>query len=301
MLIPAPMSGTMPQSIVIDGKALAERVRLKLKDEVEIVTRQLGRAPKLAVILVGDNPASKVYVRSKTKAAHECGIATEDVPLSASASQAELLGAINKLNASPDLDGILLQLPLPKGLDESAAIDAISPGLDVDGLTPISQGLLSRGSRGFRPCTPLGCLALIDEACEKLGRSRELSGLHAVVLGRSVLVGKPVSALLLERNCTVTTCHSRTGNLAEECRRADILVVAIGKSELVKGDWIKPGAIVIDVGINRLPDGRLVGDVDYAAARQLAAAITPVPGGVGPMTIAMLLSNTVSSAKNKVS
>lgn len=287
-------------AVVIDGKALAQSIAEKLSAEVRQLTLKLGRAPGLAVILVGDNPASQVYVRSKTKKAKQCGINPTDRKLPATVSNAELLAVIRELNADSTVDGILLQLPLPAGLDEFQALTTIASEKDVDGLHPENQGLLLRGAKAPRPCTPRGCIDLLDQARKELGLPKDLSGLHAVVVGRSVLVGKPVGFLLLERNCTVTICHSKTKDLAAECRRADILIAAIGKPEFITADFIKPGAIVIDVGINRLDDERLVGDVAFESAAEIAAAITPVPGGVGPMTIATLLSNTVEAAKGKV-
>lgn len=283
-------------AVLLDGKALAARVQAELKLEVDKLRTQIGRAPRLAVVLVGDNPASQVYVRSKSKNAKSCGIDAVDVHLPKSIANEELQHKLSELSNDPLIDGILLQLPLPAGLDEFAALLCINPAVDVDGLHPISQGMLMRSAPAHRPCTPRGCLRLIDEAQKLLGRSGDLAGLHAVVLGRSILVGKPVALMLLERHCTVSICHSRTRDLKAECRRADILVVAIGKPELVTAEFIKSGAVVIDVGINRLDDGRLVGDVDFASASGIAGALTPVPGGVGPMTIAMLLSNTVESA-----
>ncbi|HQH28419.1 MAG TPA: bifunctional 5,10-methylenetetrahydrofolate dehydrogenase/5,10-methenyltetrahydrofolate cyclohydrolase [Oligoflexia bacterium] len=285
---------------IIDGQVLAKSIQEKLGRDVLEITPKLGRAPKLAVVLVGDDPASKVYVRSKTKKARQCGIEVEDFFLPASCTNEALQGQLRTLSASPGLDGILLQLPLPKHLDEFSALLSIDAGKDVDGLHPLNQGLLLRGADALEPCTPKGCLSLIDEACRLLSRNSDLSGLHAVVAGRSILVGKPVAQMLLARHCTVVMCHSRTKALAEECRRADILIAAVGKPEIIRMDFIKPGAIVIDVGINRLADGRLVGDVNFDEAMAVAAAVTPVPGGVGPMTIAMLLANTVESARRKL-
>ncbi len=285
----------------IDGKALAASLQEALKSRVGDLTPRLGRKPCLAVVLVGDNPASQVYVKSKSKAAHACGMDTLDLALPKEVSNAELQTKLRELSVDPKVDGILLQLPLPKGLDEFGALMCIKPELDVDGLHPVNQGLLMRGEVAHRPCTPRGIIALIDQASIALGRDKSLAGLHAVVLGRSILVGKPVALLLLERHLTVTMCHSRTKELAAECRRADVLVAAIGKAEFVKGDFVKPGAIVIDVGINRTETGKLVGDVAFEEALNSAAAVTPVPGGVGPMTITMLLTNTVDSAEKRIS
>lgn len=285
---------------VIDGKSLAQKIQQDLSRQVADLTPALGRAPTLAVVLVGDDPASQVYVRSKSRNAKSCGIDTRDLTLSGSIANQELQQQLTSLSADPTVDGILLQLPLPSGLDEFAALMCIAPALDVDGLHPVNQGLLVRGSRSHRPCTPLGTIELIKQGLSQLGKPADLKGLHAVVVGRSILVGKPVALLLLENHCTVTICHSRTVDLATECLRADILVAAIGKPRAIPGEYVKPGAVVIDVGINRLASGELVGDVDYTSAAQRAGAITPVPGGVGPMTIAMLLSNTVDAARLKL-
>jgi methylenetetrahydrofolate dehydrogenase (NADP+)/methenyltetrahydrofolate cyclohydrolase len=277
---------------VIDGKAIAARVRA----EVAVSANELrgnGIAPTLAVVLVGDDPASAVYVRSKAKAAREANVDVRDHKLAATITQAELMALVTSLNDDPIVDGILVQMPLPKGLDADAVIRAIDPAKDVDGLHPQSLGNLAQGKPTFVPCTPKGCMRLLREVNAKL------EGARAVVLGRSLLVGKPVALLLQNANATVTTCHSKTRELAAEVRRADIVVAAIGRPELVRGDWIGDGAIVLDVGINRMPDGKLVGDVEYAAAAQRARAITPVPGGVGPMTIACLLENTVEAAARR--
>ncbi len=268
-----------------------------VRSEAEKFAGKYNRAPGLAVILVGDNPASKVYVQAKTKNAALCKIRTFDAKLPADTSQSQLHATIDKFNADPAVDGILLQLPLPKGLDEFAAISRIAPAKDVDGLHPETQGLLMRGGEGLIPCTPAGVIRLIEEARAQLKLSPDLSGLRAAVLGRSLLVGKPVSLLLLARNCTVTMCHSRTVNLPEICRQAEIIVAAIGQPQFLTAESVKPGAIVIDVGINRTDSGTLVGDVHYEEVLKLAGAITPVPGGVGPMTIAMLLANTVRAAE----
>ena len=251
-------------------------------------------------MLVGDNPASQVYVRSKSKRAQACGLSVTDVKLPGDVSQASLEAALKQLNSDPAVDGILLQLPLPKGLDELSALCAIDPRKDADGLHPANQGLLVRAAPAPRPCTPFGVMKLIAQARKQLGLDPKISGLHAVVVGRSILVGKPQALLLLEENCTVTVCHSKTVDLAAECRRADIVVAAVGRPQLVTKAFLKPGAIVIDVGINQDASGKLVGDVEFAGACEVAAAVTPVPGGVGPMTIAMLLSNTVDIAKRSV-
>ena len=278
---------------IIDGKAIAARVRADVAS-VATTLRGRGIAPTLAVVLVGDDPASAVYVRSKTKAAREALVDVRDHALPATASQAELGALVDALNRDPDVDGILVQLPLPAHLDTDAVIRAIDPAKDVDGLHPVSLGLLAQGKPAFSPCTPRGCLRLLREA------GAELAGARAVVLGRSLLVGKPVALLLANANATVTMCHSRTRDLAGEVRRADVVVAAVGRPELVRGDWIREGAVVIDVGINRTADGKLIGDVEYRAAAERARAITPVPGGVGPMTIAMLLRSTVRAARYRV-
>jgi methylenetetrahydrofolate dehydrogenase (NADP+)/methenyltetrahydrofolate cyclohydrolase len=284
---------------VIDGKAFAADLRARVAEAAAAFERDAGRKAGLAVVLVGEDPASQVYVRSKGKATIEAGMASFEHRLRADTSLPELLALVERLNADQKVDGILVQLPLPAGLDEKAVIAAIDPDKDVDGLTPLSAGRLASGLPGLVPCTPLGCLMLIKD---RLG---DLSGKNAVVIGRSLLVGKPVAQLLLAENCTVTIAHSRTRDLPEAVRRADIVVAAVGRAEMVKGDWLKPGACVIDVGINRLPpgegevQGRLVGDVDYASASEVAGSITPVPGGVGPMTIAVLLRNTLVAARRR--
>jgi len=284
--------------LILDGKALAAKFKEQILLDAQAVALKLNRKPGLGVILVGENPASKIYVASKTKAALLCGIEVFDKFLSVDASQAELQTAISQLNAESRVDGILLQLPLPKHLNELQALSSIDPGKDVDGLHPITQGMLLRGAATFVPCTPAGSMALLEEAVKSLKFS--IAGKKALVVGRSILVGKPLALLLLEKGATVTIAHSKTKNIEEECQAADILVAAIGQPEFIKGSWIKPGAVVIDVGINRLQDNRLVGDVEYKAASKVAGAISPVPGGVGPMTITMLLKNTVLSANNKV-
>lgn len=284
--------GTMT-TIILDGKKLAKSIEKELSKEVQVLTGVLGRPPCLAVLLVGEDAASKVYVGAKSRHAEECGIQPRDIRLPSDVSNDALQKLLNELSADHSVDGILLQLPLPKHLSEFGALQAIAPGKDVDGLHPYNQGLLLRGETGLRPCTPLGVMRLIESARARLNASPDISGLSAVVIGRSVLVGKPVGMLLLEQNCTVSIAHSKTRNLPEVCQSADILVAAVGRPKLITKDFIKPGAIVIDVGINRLSDGTLAGDVDFESAVQVAGAISPVPGGVGPMTIAMLLRNTV--------
>ncbi|MDE2334806.1 MAG: bifunctional methylenetetrahydrofolate dehydrogenase/methenyltetrahydrofolate cyclohydrolase FolD [Rhodospirillales bacterium] len=269
---------------LLDGKALAARVRADVAARVAA----RSRSPGLAVVLVGDDPASTVYVRSKDRAARQAGIAARTIHLPAATSEAALLAEIRTLNEDPLVDGILVQLPLPQGLRTEAVLDAIDPAKDVDGLTPTNAGLLASGRKGLVPCTPKGIMRLLAET--------PLTGARAVVLGRSVLVGRPVAALLTAADATVTLAHSRTRDLVTLCRRAEVLVAAIGRPEMVGGDWIAPSATVIDVGINRTADGRLVGDVAYAEAAAVAGAITPVPGGVGPMTIACLLENTLEAA-----
>jgi len=271
---------------IIDGTALSARLRQDLKGRVEQLTR-LGRQPGLAVILVGDSAASRVYVRNKIKACAEAGIRSELYEMAASVSEAEVLDRIRALNADPKVHGILVQLPLPAQVSEQKVLETVSVDKDVDGFHVQNVGSLVVGRPGFVPCTPAGCMAMLDDV------GVPLEGCEAVVVGRSNIVGKPMAILLLQRSATVTICTSRTRELAAHTRRADVLVVATGKPRMVTGDMIKPGAVVIDVGINRLPEGKLTGDVDFEAARQIAGWITPVPGGVGPMTITMLLSNTV--------
>ena len=281
---------------IIDGKAFAATLRAKVAEYAATFAQRAGRPAGLAVVLVGADPASQIYVRSKGKATLECGMASFEHKLADDTTQAVLLALLDRLNADPMVDGILVQLPLPDHLDEQAVVARISPDKDVDGLTPVSTGRLALGLPGLVPCTPLGSLMLLKD---RLG---SLSGLNAVVIGRSILVGKPMAQLLLAESCTVTIAHSRTQDLPGVVRRADIVVAAVGRPEMVKGSWLKPGATVIDVGINRLPpadgatNGRLVGDVDFAEALAVAGAITPVPGGVGPMTIAVLLRNTLVAA-----
>jgi methylenetetrahydrofolate dehydrogenase (NADP+)/methenyltetrahydrofolate cyclohydrolase len=283
---------------LIDGKAFAARLLVDIGAEVAGLREAHDLQPGLAVVLVGEDPASQVYVRSKAKQTVQAGMRSFEHKLPADTTQERLLALVQALNADPAVHGILVQLPLPKHLDADAVIARIDPDKDVDGLHVVNAGRLAAGLKGLVPCTPLGCLLLLKDA---LG---DLSGLEAVVIGRSNLVGKPIAQLLLQQNCTVTMAHSRTRDLPEVCRRADILVAAIGKPEMVRGAWIKPGATVIDVGINRVPGEepgktKLVGDVAFAEAQGIAGRITPVPGGVGPMTIACLLRNTVTAAKRQ--
>lgn len=274
---------------IIDGKATAAALRAEIGREVAAIKATSGLVPGLHVVLVGEDPASKVYVASKERLAVEIGMNSVAHRLPAETTEAELLAKLAALNADDSVDGILVQLPLPKHIDTGRIIDAIDPAKDVDGLHPINAGLLAGGKNGLVPCTPLGSMLLLKQALPSL------SGLDAVVIGRSELVGRPVAQLLLQADCTVTIAHSRTRDLAAVVKRADIVIAAVGRPRMVKGDWIKPGATVIDVGINRLPDGKLTGDVDFAEAVKVAGAITPVPGGVGPMTIACLLKNTLTA------
>jgi len=271
---------------IIDGKVVAAALR----ERVAARTAALAFRPGLAVVLVGEDPASTVYVRNKDRAATAAGIAARTLRLPTATSETDLLGTIAALNGDDAVDGILVQLPLPPHIRARAVIEAIDPAKDVDGFHPINVGRLHDGTATLIPCTPLGVMKLLAHA--GIG----LRGARALVLGRSAIVGKPVAALLTAADATVTVAHSRTRDLAAECRRADVLVAAVGRAEMVRGDWIRPGAVVIDVGINRLPDGKLVGDVAYDEAASVAGAITPVPGGVGPMTIACLLENTVAAA-----
>ncbi len=270
---------------IIDGKASAAAIRDDLLARISARSARGLRPPGLAVVLVGEDPASKVYVGRKNRESREVGMLSVSVDLPASASLGQVLDAVHGLNARDDIDGILVQMPLPGGLDSDAVIAAIDPRKDADGLHPVSQGALFTGRPGLRPCTPSGCMVLLDSTGVDPARKT------AVVIGRSVLVGKPIAMMLLERHATVVMCHSRTADLGAEVARGDVVIAAVGSPGLVRGEWIKPGAVVIDVGINRV-DGRLRGDVEYDAAAQRASWITPVPGGVGPMTVAMLLSNT---------
>ena len=278
---------------VIDGKAFAAGLREKIRVQVARLRSAHSLTPGLAVVLVGENPASEVYVRNKARQTRAAGMSSFEHRLDADTPEKELLGLVRRLNEDASVNGILVQLPLPRQIRSQAVIEAIDPAKDVDGFHPLNTGLLASGGPGMVPCTPLGCLMLLESRLEQLG------GARALVLGRSNIVGKPMAHLLLAAHCTVSIAHSRTRNLAKECRRAEILVAAAGRPELVQGDWIRPGAVVIDVGINRVESAggrtRLVGDVDFDAAKQHAGAITPVPGGVGPMTIACLLLNTLSA------
>ena len=277
--------------MIIDGKAIAAKVRAEVAVQVREIEARKGVKPGLALVRVGNDPASEVYVRGKVKACQETGMAGFEHILPEATTQAELLALLGQLNADPRVHGVLVQLPLPKQLDAGVILDALAPQKDVDGFGPHSAGALFSGRPGLRPCTPLGILRLLDEA------QTELAGARALVIGRSNIVGKPVALLLLERNATVTLAHSRTAALADEVARADVLVAAIGRAEMIRGAWVKPGATVIDVGMNRNAAGKLCGDVEFASAAERARAITPVPGGVGPMTIAYLLSNTIQAAK----
>jgi methylenetetrahydrofolate dehydrogenase (NADP+)/methenyltetrahydrofolate cyclohydrolase len=291
------------KALLIDGKAASVDLLERVAQEVAAS----GVKPGLAVVLVGSDPASQVYVKSKGKAAHSCGFHSVQIDLPATTSEAELIGMVRTLNADPAIHGILVQLPLPAGIDSAKVLQTVAPEKDVDGFHPINVGLLATGviDRAFLPCTPAGAMLLIEAAAKFL--HRDLSGAEAVIVGRSNIVGKPMAQLLLAKNATVTIAHSRTRDLPAAARRADILVAAVGRPEMIRGDWIKPDALVIDVGINRVagegvtasgqPKSRLVGDVAFNEALDVAAAITPVPGGVGPMTIAMLMANTLRAAK----
>ena len=285
----------MAAATIIDGKAIAEALRREVAAGVAALIRERGVTPGLAVVLVGEDPASQVYVRNKGRATREVGMASIEHKLPVSTSEADLLALIADLNRRPDVNGILVQLPLPKHIDQGKVIEAIDPAKDVDGFHPVNVGRLAAGGKALAPCTPTGCLILAQSV------RRDLAGLEAVVIGRSNIVGKPMAQLLLGANCTVTIAHSRTRDLPGVVRRADLVVAAVGRPEMVRGDWIKPGAIVIDVGMNRIAGSggkhRLLGDVAYDEARAVAGAITPVPGGVGPMTIACLLQNTLRAAE----
>ncbi len=279
---------------IIDGKAVAREVRKEVKVEIEGLKRRWEMTPGLAVVLAGDDPSSHIYVRNKEKACQEVGIRSYQHFLPASVSEKELLELIQNLNQDKKIHGILVQLPLPAHIRADKILGAVSPQKDIDGFHPVNQGLLLQGAEGFKPCTPMGILKLLESAgCDPKGK-------NAVVVGRSNIVGKPIALMLLARHATVTICHSRTPQLRDEISRADIVVVAIGKAGLVRGDWIKPGAVVIDVGVNRLPSGKLVGDVEFEGAKERASWISPVPGGVGPMTICMLLFNTLRAAKESL-
>ncbi|MFT5288047.1 MAG: methylenetetrahydrofolate dehydrogenase (NADP+)/methenyltetrahydrofolate cyclohydrolase [Planctomycetota bacterium] len=283
------VKGSTMTAQILDGKATAKAVRGEVAGRVASL-RAAGVAPGLAVVLVGDDAASLVYVRNKDRAGTEVGLEVQTVRLPANASQAELMAVVDGLNRDDSVHGILVQLPLPKGLDSAPVLRLLDPAKDVDGLHPENVARLWRGEEGLVPCTPAGCIEILDR------HGIAIEGQRAVVIGRSQLVGKPLAALLLARNATVTLAHSKTRDLPGLCREADILVAAVGRAEMVRGDWIRPGAAVLDVGINRTESGSLVGDVAFEEAREKAGAITPVPGGIGPMTIAMLLSNTVLAA-----
>ncbi|HEY6863933.1 MAG TPA: bifunctional methylenetetrahydrofolate dehydrogenase/methenyltetrahydrofolate cyclohydrolase FolD [Burkholderiales bacterium] len=279
------------QTRIIDGNALAREARAALRMEVDALSAA-GRRPGLAVVLAGDDPASRVYVRNKARACEETGVLSRQIDLPADVSEAALLGQVERLNADPAIHGILVQLPLPRGVSSERVVRAIAPEKDVDGFHPCNMGLLAEGRPRFVPCTPKAVMAILDR------EGIALEGKRAVVVGRSNIVGKPVALLLLQRGATVTVCHSKTADLEEVTRQADVLVVAVGRPNLVTGRAVKSGAVVIDVGINRLPGGRLVGDVDASSVTGVAARLTPVPGGVGPMTITMLIANTVLAARS---
>jgi methylenetetrahydrofolate dehydrogenase (NADP+)/methenyltetrahydrofolate cyclohydrolase len=279
---------------IIDGKKISKEIRMEIAEEVKAMKAE-GINPGLAVIIVGENPASQVYVRNKGKACEEVGIYSEIIEMPESTTEETLLAKIAELNARKEISGILVQLPLPKHINEASVIAAISPDKDVDAFSEVNVGKIMIGNHRFLPCTPAGVMELITRS------GISIAGKNAVVIGRSNIVGKPQAMLLLHANATVTICHSRTQNLAEVCRTADILVVAIGKADFVTADMVKPGAVVIDVGMNRKADGKLTGDVDYASVSEVAGYITPVPGGVGPMTITMLLKNTLTAAREQAS
>ncbi len=279
---------------LIDGKSIAAALRAEVAERVKSFQAKAGRAPGLTVVLVGDDPASQVYVRNKGVQTREAGMVSDEIRLPASIPQADLLAVIARLNDDDAVDGILVQMPLPRHIDSNAVIAAIDPAKDVDGLHPVNAGRLAQGMQALTPCTPLGCMILLEKSGVKV------AGANALVIGRSILVGRPVAALLLAANATVTIAHSQSRDLAALCRQADIVVAAVGRPELVRGDWIRPGAAVLDVGINRMPGeggkSKLIGDVHFASAVETAGLITPVPGGVGPMTIACLLQNTLTAA-----
>jgi methylenetetrahydrofolate dehydrogenase (NADP+)/methenyltetrahydrofolate cyclohydrolase len=277
--------------MIIDGKAIAAKVRAEVAQAVKDIQARAGVTPGLALIRVGNDPASEVYVRGKAKACQETGMAGFEHILPETTSEVDLLALVRKLNVDPNVHGVLVQLPLPKHISPDTLLDTLAPEKDVDGFGPHSAGALFTGRKGLRPCTPLGIMRLLDES------RTPLTGARALVVGRSNIVGKPVAMLLLERHATVTLAHSRTADLAAEVGSADVVVAAVGKAEMIRGDWVKPGSTVIDVGINRNAAGKLVGDVEFTKAAERARAITPVPGGVGPMTIAYLLSNTIQAAK----
>ena len=280
--------------MIIDGKQIAQQFKEAMREQVAALAKQYGRKPCLDVIIVGENPASMSYVKSKIKATEYCGFDGELIQLPETTSQEELLRVIRESNEKESVDGILVQLPLPKRIDEQTVIEAIAPEKDVDGFHPSNVAKLWLNQPTIVPCTPLGIIALLEEI------HTTFEGRHAVVVGRSNIVGKPIAKLLLDRNCTVTIAHSRTADLAAICREADILVVAVGRPQMITGEMVKKGATVIDVGINRLEDGRLVGDVDFESVALVAGTITPVPGGVGPMTITMLMRNTIECYKKRI-
>jgi methylenetetrahydrofolate dehydrogenase (NADP+)/methenyltetrahydrofolate cyclohydrolase len=279
---------------IIDGKAIAASVRAQVAEKTKAFAARTGVTPCLAVVLVGEDPASQVYVRNKGKACSEAGILSRQIDLPASVPEAELLSLIADLNGDRAVNGILVQLPLPGHIDEARVIESISPEKDVDGFHPMNAGRLFTGGESCLPCTPYGVMKMFEHM------GVELKGKNAVVVGRSNIVGKPMAILLLSKHATVTICHSRTADLPAVCRTADVLVAAVGRSEMIRGSWIKPGAVVIDVGMNRNAEGKLCGDVAYAEAAEVAGMITPVPGGVGPMTIAMLIQNTLEAAERQV-
>lgn len=280
--------------MIIDGKQIAQQLKEVMREQVTALAKQYGRKPCLDVVIVGENPASMSYVKSKIKATEYCGFEGELIQLPETTSQAELLRVIRERNEKESVDGILVQLPLPKHIDEQTVIEAIAPEKDVDGFHPSNVAKLWLNQPAIVPCTPLGIIALLEEI------HTTFEGRHAVVVGRSNIVGKPIAKLLLDKNCTVTIAHSRTADLAAVCREADILVVAVGRPQMITGEMVKKDATVIDVGINRLEDGRLVGDVDFESVAPVAGAITPVPGGVGPMTITMLMRNTIECYKKRI-
>ena len=279
-------------AMIIDGKQISAQVKASVAEEGAALNEK-GIFPALAVVLVGDDPASQVYVRNKTKACEVCGIRSEQIRMPVQTTQQELMEVVDRLNKDDAIDGILVQLPLPKHLDETAVLRAIDPSKDVDAFHPVNVGKIMIGDYDFLPCTPAGCMELIHST------GMNVTGKHAVVIGRSNIVGKPMAMLLLHENATVTVCHSKTADLKAECLKADILVAAVGKENIVTADMVKPGSVVIDVGMNRNAEGKLCGDVDYEAVKEVASAITPVPGGVGPMTIAMLMKNTVKAAEKR--
>ncbi|MBI4733827.1 MAG: bifunctional methylenetetrahydrofolate dehydrogenase/methenyltetrahydrofolate cyclohydrolase FolD [Rubrobacteridae bacterium] len=287
------MGGILVAGKLIDGKAISAQIKAELVEEVRKLQQEYDITPGLAVVLVGEDPASKVYVGQKEKACTELGFVSQKHVLPVDVSEEKLLDLVRALNKDPEIDGILVQLPLPKHIDENKVIETIVPEKDVDGFHPVSVGKMVIGLPGFKPCTPHGVMVLLERS------GVDLAGKEAVVVGRSNIVGKPVALMLLQKSATVTVCHSKTKDLGEVCRRADVLVVATGRPNTVTSDMVKDGVVVIDVGVNRLGTGKLVGDVDYDGVQPKASAITPVPGGVGPMTIAMLMLNTVESAKRR--